>query len=73
MSTRPIAPRNAFEGSLGTEKKPWGSVYANKLIVNGKEMTSSRIGTISEENREDILKLLNIDDEILLNTSKVER
>ena len=64
MSTRPIAPRNAFEGSLGTEKKPWGSVYANKLIVNGKEMTSSRIGTISEENREDILKLLNIDDEI---------
>lgn len=31
MSTRSIVPRAAKEGSLGTQSKPWGGVYASKL------------------------------------------
>lgn len=31
MSTRNIVPRNDNEGQLGTEKKKWIKIYANKI------------------------------------------
>lgn len=68
MATRGFTPRADGEGSLGTEKKKWGAVFAkflnglaseaskvtNKLIINGAEYDGSKAVTINTPTADDL-------------------
>lgn len=41
MATRGIVPRANGEGSIGTEKKRWGAIFAEKVAVKALEVISS--------------------------------